>query len=134
MTRLARIMERPVAEGLIALLVSLFAIFLFGSHLVNATPVDPDHPTVLPDFFVKRPFNGQPASPGNGSMVAFQAENQSQVRELHGKALAAGGTDEGSPGFRASYGPRFYVAYLRDPQGNKVALYSSNPQDPSRDD
>ncbi|MEM9600011.1 MAG: M20/M25/M40 family metallo-hydrolase, partial [Pseudomonadota bacterium] len=44
MTRLARIMERPAAEGLIALLVSLFTIFLFGGHLVNAPPVDPDHP------------------------------------------------------------------------------------------
>ncbi|MEL6946284.1 MAG: VOC family protein [Pseudomonadota bacterium] len=86
-----------------------------------------------PDFYVKPPFDGQPASAGNGSMVAFEASTQQQVRDLHAAALAAGGTDEGSPGFRPSYGPRFYVAYLRDPFGNKIALYSSNPNEPGRD-
>jgi len=66
--------------------------------------------------------------------VAFEASNQAQVRALHAAALAAGGTDEGAPGFRAAYGPRFYVGYLRDPQGNKIALFSSNPDEPGRDD
>ena len=55
------------------------------------------------------------------------------MRALHAAALAAGGTDEGAPGFRAAYGPTFYVGYLRDPQGNKVALFSSNPDEPGRD-
>jgi len=77
--------------------------------------------------------DGQPASAGNGAMVAFEALNQKQVRELHTAALAAGGSDEGAPGFRESYGPRFYVGYLRDPQGNKIALFSSNPDEPGRD-
>ena len=67
-------------------------------------------------------------------MVAFEASNQSQVRTLHAAALAAGGSDEGQPGFRASYGPHFYVGYLRDPQGNKIALFSSDPTEPGRDD
>ena len=80
------------------------------------------------------PFDGRPATAGNGSMVAFEASNQAQVRALHAAALAAGGTDEGAPGFRAAYGPRFYVGYLRDPQGNKIALFSSNPDEPGRDD
>ncbi len=87
-----------------------------------------------PDFYVKPPFDGRPASAGNGAMVAFEALNQKQVRNLHAAALAAGGTDEGAPGFRASYSPSFYVGYLRDPQGNKIALFSSNPDDPGRDD
>ena len=56
-----------------------------------------------------------------------------QVRQLHAAALAAGGSDEGAPGFRADDGANFYVGYLRDPQGNKIALYSSNPNDPTRD-
>lgn len=99
-----------------------------------ALPVPPGEAPVHPDFYVKPTFNGQPASAGNGTMVAFEAADQVQVRELHAAALAAGGTDEGQPGFRASYGPRFYVSYLRDPQGNKIALFSSNPNDPSRDD
>ena len=91
------------------------------------------HP-MQPDFYVKPPFNGQAASVGNGSMVAFEAGTQEEVRRLHAAAVAAGGQDEGAPGFRASYGPRFYVSYLRDPQGNKVAIYSSNPDEPGRDD
>ena len=86
----------------------------------------------LPDFYVKPPFDGRPASAGNGSMVAFKARNQKQVRDLHAAALAAGGSDEGQPGFRAAYSPHFYVGYLRDPQGNKIALFSSDPNEPGR--
>ena len=87
-----------------------------------------------PDFYVKPTFNGAPASAGNGSMVAFEAPNQASVRQMHAAALEAGGSDEGAPGFRDIYGPRFFVGYLRDPQGNKLALYSSNPNEPGRDD
>ncbi|MEM1073431.1 MAG: VOC family protein, partial [Pseudomonadota bacterium] len=79
-------------------------------------------------------YDGRPASAGNGSMVAFEARSQQQVRTLHAAALAAGGSDEGRPGFRDAYGPHFYVGYLRDPQGNKIALFSSNTDDPGRDD
>ncbi|MEM9796356.1 MAG: VOC family protein [Pseudomonadota bacterium] len=101
--------------------------------LSYALPLEPGQPAVLPDFYVKPTFDGQPASAGNGAMVAFQARNQRQVRDLHAAAMAAGGTDEGQPGFRAAYGPHFYVGYLRDPQGNKVALFSSDPAEPGRD-
>ena len=101
--------------------------------LSYALPVAPGQTPVLPDFYVKPTFDGRPATAGNGSMVAFQANTQQQVRELHSASLAAGGTDEGQPGFREAYGPRFYVAYLRDPQGNKIALFSSNPNEPGRD-
>lgn len=101
--------------------------------LSYALPAIPGQVAVLPDFYVKPPFDGRPASAGNGSMVAFAAGSQTQVRVLHAAALLAGGTDEGPPGFRASYGPNFYVGYLRDPQGNKIALYSSNPDEPGRD-
>ena len=101
--------------------------------LSYALPAVPGQSPVLPDFYVKPPFDGRPASAGNGAMVAFEAHNQAQVRDLHAAALAAGGFDEGQPGFRATYGPQFYVGYLRDPQGNKIALFSSNPDDPGRD-
>jgi len=87
----------------------------------------------LPDFYVKAPFDGGAAAAGNGHMVAFEARSQAQVRALHAAALAAGGTDAGAPGFRAAYGPRFYVGYLRDPDGNKIALFSANPDEPGRD-
>jgi len=96
-------------------------------------PEQTDQYAALPDFYVKPPFDGRTASAGNGSMVAFEARNQKQVRDLHAAALFAGGSDEGQPGFRASYGPHFYVGYLRDPQGNKIALFSSDPNEPGRD-
>ena len=98
-----------------------------------ALPVPPGQRATLPDFYVKPPFDGATATAGNGAMIAFEAEGQAQVRALHAAAVAAGGTDEGPPGFRAAYGPRFYVGYLRDPDGNKIALYSSNPAEPGRD-
>jgi catechol 2,3-dioxygenase-like lactoylglutathione lyase family enzyme len=98
-----------------------------------ALPVGPGQAPVFADFYVKPTFDGRPASAGNGTMIAFEASSQSQVRDLHAAALAAGGSDDGQPGFRASYGPRFYVGYLRDPQGNKIALFSSNPDEPGRD-
>ena len=98
-----------------------------------ALPVPPGERPVSPDFYVKPTFDGRPASAGNGTMIAFEVQNQQQVRELHAAALAAGGADEGAPGFRAAYGPHFYVCYLRDPQGNKLALFSSDPTEPGRD-
>lgn len=101
--------------------------------LSYALPVPARQRPVQPDFYVKPTYNGAPATAGNGTMVAFEAQTQAQVRALHGAALQAGGTDEGQPGFRPTYGPRFYVGYLRDPQGNKIALFSSNPDEPSRE-
>jgi catechol 2,3-dioxygenase-like lactoylglutathione lyase family enzyme len=98
-----------------------------------ALPVAEGEKPVLPDFYVKPTFDGRPATAGNGAMVAFEASCQREVRALHAAAVAAGGTDEGAPGFRAGYGADFYVSYLRDPQGNKIALFSSNPDDLGRD-
>lgn len=97
-------------------------------------PVQKVHLHAHPDFYVKPTFNGEPASAGNGTMIAFEASNQKQVWTLHLAALLAGGSDEGAPGFRDAYGPNFFVGYLRDPQGNKIALFSSNPAEPRRDD
>ena len=83
-------------------------------------------------FYVVPPYDGKAASVGNGTMIAFRAPTHKDVRELHEAALAAGGTDEGKPGFRDEYGERFYVGYLRDPQGNKIALFCTNPNEPKR--
>lgn len=105
-----------------------------GSEGLSFTlPVEPGRSPVLPDFHVKPAFDGRAATAGNGTMVAFEAHSQAQVRKLHAAALAAGGKDEGQPGFRAARGAHFQVGYLRDPQGNKIALFSSNPDEPGRD-
>jgi catechol 2,3-dioxygenase-like lactoylglutathione lyase family enzyme len=100
--------------------------------LSYAVPGAPDQPGGPADLYVKPPYDGQPASAGNGTMVAFQVPTQRAVRELHAAALAAGGRDEGQPGFREAYSASFYVGYLRDPQGNKVALFCNSPNEPTR--
>lgn len=58
---------------------------------------------------------------GNGTMFAFRANSAEIVRRFHAAGLRAGGKDEGVPGTRTAYGPDFYVAYLRDPDGHKLA-------------
>ena len=73
-----------------------------------------------PMFAVNTPFDGAPASVGNGSMVALSAASAEQVQALYAKALELGGRDEGAPGPR---GGGFYGAYFRDLDGNKIAVF-----------
>ena len=83
---------------------------------------DKDDETV-PRFFACHPFDEKSASVGNGTMTAFQLETASKVDQLYDIAIGAGGSDEGAPGFRPErYGDRLYVAYVRDPDGNKLAF------------
>lgn len=77
---------------------------------------------LLPRFYVYMPYDGEPATAGNGSMVAFLAPSQEAVSTAHAGGLAQGGTDEGAPGARPHYGDGYFGAYLRDPDGNKVHI------------
>ena len=72
-------------------------------------------------FWVGKPFDGQPATVGNGSMAAFRAQSWQEVDDFHAAALAHGGKSDGAPGLRLHYNPDFYSAYVRDPDGNKLA-------------
>jgi catechol 2,3-dioxygenase-like lactoylglutathione lyase family enzyme len=72
-------------------------------------------------LWVCQPFDGRRATSGNGTMLALQARSWRQVDDFHAAALAHGGTSEGPPGLRLHYGPDFYAAYVRDPDGNKLA-------------
>ena len=73
-------------------------------------------------LWICKPFDGQPATVGNGSMLSFAASTRAQVRAVHEAALAAGGQDEGAPGLREIYGPHLYLTYFRDLDGNKLAV------------
>jgi len=67
-----------------------------------------------------KPHDGQPAMPGNGTMVALTVDSNEQVDSVHMKALELGATDEGAPGPRVE---NFYGAYFRDPDGNKLCVF-----------
>jgi catechol 2,3-dioxygenase-like lactoylglutathione lyase family enzyme len=74
-----------------------------------------------PSLGIIKPYNKQPATVGNGSMVALVVESREKVDRLYNKALELGGTDEGAPGTRGS--DNFYAAYFRDLDGNKLNVF-----------
>lgn len=72
-------------------------------------------------FGLSVPINGEPASPGNGSTLGFLAKTTQEIDAWHAAGLANGGTDcEDPPGARVGETRTLYLAYLRDPSGNKV--------------
>ena len=73
----------------------------------------------VPILSVVRPYNGGPATAGNGSMATLICDSREQVAAIHAKALKLGGRDEGAPGPRAD-GDVVYAAYFRDLDGNKI--------------
>ncbi|WP_170516573.1 VOC family protein [Ruegeria atlantica] len=91
-----------------------------------------NHPDAGTGFWVCTPFDGGAASVGNGTMIAFPTSSAAQVRRFHAIGLEFGGTDAGAPGLRGYYAPDFYVAYLRDPDGNKLSCFYYH-YDPEKD-
>ena len=79
------------------------------------------------EFYITKPFDGNVATIGNGSMIALEVESKSQVDLFHATALQSGGFNEGNPGHRPTENDPYY-AYTRDLDGNKICAYS-NEQD-----
>ena len=72
-------------------------------------------------FSISKPINGEPACNGNGSTVGFAAKDAATADAWHAAGLANGGTTcEEPPGVREGAGGKLYLAYLRDPCGNKI--------------
>jgi predicted lactoylglutathione lyase len=81
-----------------------------------AWAVAPDKPSLG----VIKPWDGKPATVGNGVMVALIVDSPAKVDALYRKAMELGATDEGKPGPR---GDGFYAAYFRDLDGNKLNFF-----------
>ncbi len=75
-------------------------------------------------LYVCPPHDGQPARAGNGIMLGFLAPGKDAVAAAYAAGLAHGGTDEGAPGPRPADSTTFWGAYLRDPTGNKICIYT----------
>lgn len=81
-----------------------------------------------PGLAVTRPYDGNEARSGNGTMAAIVVDSRDKVHRLHGKALELGGSDEGGPGVRGPEGDNaFYGAYFRDLDGNKLCAFCIGP-------
>ena len=72
-------------------------------------------------FGIITPINGEPACHGNGSTTGFKVDSPEQGNAFHAAGIANGGiTCEDAPGFREGPAGKIYLAYLRDPDGNKL--------------
>ena len=72
-------------------------------------------------FLVKRPIDGKPATHANGGTIAFTMSSPEQAKAWHDAGVAHGGMSiEDPPGIRERSGVKMYLAYLRDPEGNKL--------------
>lgn len=65
-------------------------------------------------------FDGNPATSGNGTHIAFLAKTRNTVDAFYKAAMDNGGSDEGPPGLRPQYHKNYYGAYVRGPDGNKI--------------
>jgi catechol 2,3-dioxygenase-like lactoylglutathione lyase family enzyme len=77
-------------------------------------------PAGVPILSIVRPFNGNAATAGNGTIGSLMCDSQEQVKAIHAKALELGGADEGAPGPRGPEGTGAFAAYFRDLDGNKI--------------
>jgi catechol 2,3-dioxygenase-like lactoylglutathione lyase family enzyme len=75
-----------------------------------------------PALSIIKPYDGKPATVGNGVMVGLTVNTTAQVDALHARAIALGGKDEGAPGPRGTGG--FYCGYFRDLDGNKLLAFT----------
>jgi catechol 2,3-dioxygenase-like lactoylglutathione lyase family enzyme len=99
---------------------AIFAEFGVGRMMDNDTFIAWGAPGGAPGIGLTKPYDGNPATVGNGVMVALEAKDEAQVQRIYDIALAQGGTCEGPPGLRFE---GFYAAYFRDPDGNKLNAY-----------
>lgn len=83
-----------------------------------------------PSLGVTKPYDGKPATAGNGTMVAVVVNKRSLVDAMYAKAIELGAQDEGAAGLRGDDGPNaFYAGYFRDPDGNKLCVFKVGPAD-----
>ncbi|WP_209348901.1 VOC family protein [Pontixanthobacter sp. CEM42] len=75
-----------------------------------------------PGIAATKPFDGETATVGNGTMAALMVDSTDKVQAVYDIALANGGSDEGAPGPRGDDG--FYAGYFRDPDGNKLNVFT----------
>jgi catechol 2,3-dioxygenase-like lactoylglutathione lyase family enzyme len=91
-----------------------------GCRRVMAHPGAVAYGKRYPELWVQTPFDGGPATVGNGTHIGFQASSKAMVDAFYRAAMAAGGQDDGAPGARPDYGEPYYGCFVRDLDGHKI--------------
>jgi catechol 2,3-dioxygenase-like lactoylglutathione lyase family enzyme len=104
-----------------ALLEVIGADYVMGNERIALYGKDMDNPMLA----ICIPYDEQPPSAGNGTMVAIRAGSRAACYTMYEKALALGATCDGSPGERMP--DVFYGGYVRDPDGNKLCFCHMGP-------
>ena len=99
---------------------AIFKEMGIGRMMENDTFIGWGEPGGATGLSITYPWDKQPATVGNGTMVALEVKDKAQVDRIYKIAMAEGGTDEGPPGERFE---GFYAAYFRDLDGNKLNAY-----------
>lgn len=105
-----------------ALLAEIGASRFMEEESFTAWAVSPDKPALS----VTRPYDGQPATVGNGTMVALAVDSPEMVHRVYDKAMELGAQDEGAAGPRFG---NFYAGYFRDLDGNKLNVFCITSQE-----
>lgn len=91
--------------------------FMESDNLI-AWSIGPNQPGIC----ITKPHDGQPATVGNGMMIALVVDSNDKVDEVYKKAIELGAQDEGAAGPRGEL-EGFYAGYFRDPDGNKLNVF-----------
>jgi catechol 2,3-dioxygenase-like lactoylglutathione lyase family enzyme len=98
----------------------LFATIGAGRIMEMETFIAWSPSMAAPAISIIKPFDGKPATVGNGVMVAIPFDSTDKVDAFHAKAMSLGAKDEGAPGARSD---NFYAGYFRDMDGNKLNAF-----------
>ena len=108
---------------------ALFGTLVIGPGVANKNRYFYRSPTG--SFAITTPINGEPATHGNGSTIGFTVQSPEQGDAFHAAGIANGGTTcEDPPGWRDGAVGKLYLAYLRDPDGNKLCALHRAPKAP----
>ena len=91
-----------------------------GATRILAHPGAIAYGKCFPEFWLQKPYSGERATVGEGTHVCFMASSEAQVDAFYRAALAAGATDDGSPGARPQYSAAYYGCFVRDLDGHKI--------------
>ncbi len=75
-----------------------------------------------PEFWLNARPGSALAAENSGAHICLRAKNIDAVDAFHKSAIEAGGSDDGPPGMRPEYNERYYAAFIRDPDGNRIEV------------